>query len=96
VASWFGSPRARLARPGSRCRPDPGPPAAWHRTLPALQQILGHATLAMTMRYSHLSPKRLRDEMAKTERQPELAEDDVTEATEVRAQARAQEGVPVA
>jgi len=50
----------------------------------------------MTMRYSHLSPKRLRDEMAKTERQPELAEDDVTEATEVRAQARAQEGVPVA
>lgn len=36
--------------------------------LPALQQILGHATLAMTMRYSHLSPSHLRDEMSKTER----------------------------
>lgn len=36
-------------------------------SLPALQQILGHATLAMTMRYSHLSPKHLREEMAKTE-----------------------------
>ena len=36
--------------------------------LPALQQILGHATLAMTMRYSHLSPKHLREEMARTER----------------------------
>jgi len=35
--------------------------------LPALQQILGHATLAMTMRYSHLSPKHLRDEVEKTE-----------------------------
>ena len=31
-------------------------------TIPALQQILGHATLAMTMRYSHLSPKHLRGE----------------------------------
>lgn len=36
-------------------------------SLPALQQILGHATLAMTMRYSHLSPKHLRDEMARNE-----------------------------
>jgi integrase len=36
--------------------------------LPALQQILGHATLAMTMRYSHLSPKHLREEMTRTER----------------------------
>ena len=25
--------------------------------LPALQQILGHATLTMTMRYSHMSPE---------------------------------------
>jgi len=36
-------------------------------SLPALQQILGHATLAMTMRYSHLSPRHLREEMEKTE-----------------------------
>ena len=34
----------------------------------ALQQVLGHATLAMTMRYAHLSPDHLRGEMAKTER----------------------------
>ena len=52
-------------------------------SLPALQQILGHATLAMTMRYSHLSSKHLRDEMEKTER-PALP-------TSSRAQDRAQE-----
>ena len=34
----------------------------------ALQKILGHATLTMTMRYAHLSPDHLRAEMAKTER----------------------------
>src|SRR4029450_9848754 len=39
--------------------------------LPALQQILGRPTLAMTMRYVHLNPKHLREEMAKTERQAE-------------------------
>src|SRR5262245_59856671 len=47
--------------------------ASWYvmrgGALPALQQILGHATLAMTMRYSHLSPKHLREEITKTERQ---------------------------
>jgi integrase len=37
-------------------------------SLPALQQILGHAALTMTMRYSHLSPKHIREEMEKTER----------------------------
>ena len=37
-------------------------------SLPALQKILGHASLAMTMRYAHLSPEHLRGEMAKTER----------------------------
>ena len=37
-------------------------------SLPALKQILGHATLAMTMRYSHLSPRHLRDEIEKTPR----------------------------
>ena len=36
-------------------------------SLPALQKILGHASLAMTMRYAHLSPEHLRGEMAKTE-----------------------------
>jgi integrase len=35
--------------------------------LPALQQILGHSTLAMTMRYAHLAPGHLRAEMIKTE-----------------------------
>jgi integrase len=36
--------------------------------LPALQQLLGHKTLAMTMRYAHLNEKHLRAEVAKTER----------------------------
>ena len=62
--------------------------ASWYimrdGSLPALQQILGHGTLAMTMCYSHLAPKHLHDEMARTER---------TEATMGRAQARAQEAV---
>ena len=35
--------------------------------LEALSKILGHATLTMTMRYSHLSPDYLRSEMTKTE-----------------------------
>jgi integrase len=29
-------------------------------SVPALQRILGHASLAMTMRYAHLSPEHLR------------------------------------
>ena len=37
-------------------------------SVPALQEILGHASLAMTMRYAHMSPEHLRGEMAKTER----------------------------
>src|SRR5215470_17236771 len=36
--------------------------------LEALQKILGHATLAMTMKYAHLSPDYLRSEIVKTER----------------------------
>ena len=37
-------------------------------SLQALKEILGHATLAMTMRYAHLAPEHLRSEVAKTER----------------------------
>jgi integrase len=37
-------------------------------SLPALMEILGHASIKMTMRYAHLSPGHLRQEMAKTER----------------------------
>jgi integrase len=37
-------------------------------SLQALKEILGHATLAMTMRYAHLAPEHLRSEIAKTER----------------------------
>ena len=29
-------------------------------TLKELQELLGHASLAMTLRYSHLAPERLR------------------------------------
>ena len=36
--------------------------------LEALQQILGHTTLAMTMRYAHLAPDFVRQEMVRTER----------------------------
>jgi hypothetical protein len=39
-------------------------------SLPALQQILGHADIKMTLRYAHLAPDHLRAEMAKTEQQP--------------------------
>jgi integrase len=37
-------------------------------SLAALQKLLGHAKITMTMRYAHLSPDHLRSEMAKTER----------------------------
>lgn len=37
-------------------------------SLQALKEILGHATLAMTMRYAHLAPEHLRSEVVKTER----------------------------
>jgi len=36
--------------------------------LQALREVLGHARLAMTMRYAHLAPEHLRTEMLKTER----------------------------
>lgn len=37
-------------------------------SLQALKEILGHATLSMTMRYAHLAPEHLRGEVVKTER----------------------------
>ncbi len=37
-------------------------------SLQALQRLLGHATLAMTMRYAHLAPNYIRGEVLKTER----------------------------
>jgi integrase len=37
-------------------------------SLQALKEILGHRDLKMTLRYAHLSPGHLRQEMAKTER----------------------------
>jgi hypothetical protein len=54
--------------------------------LPALQQILGHATRAMTIRSSHLSPKHLHEEMVTSERladrQPEPQTETVEEITQ--------------
>ena len=37
-------------------------------SIASLQKILGHATINMTMKYAHLSPEHLRDEMAATDR----------------------------
>ena len=62
-------------------------------SLPALQQILGHATLAMTMRYSRLSPRHPRDKMTKTEVPTELPTAVPAESTNPRAQARAHEPI---
>jgi integrase len=42
-------------------------------SLPALQKILGHADLKMTLRYAHLAPQYLRDEIARTERPAQAA-----------------------
>jgi len=37
-------------------------------TLQALQAILGHQDIKMTLRYAHLAPDHLRSEMSRTER----------------------------
>jgi integrase len=70
------------------------PFASWYMmrggSVTALQQILGHATLQMTMKYAHLSPGHLRDEMLRTERGGTSAP---VEMTEPRAQDRAHEAV---
>lgn len=67
--------------------------ASWYimrgGSITSLQQILGHASLTMTMKYTHLAPKHLRAEMVKTEKPVEVP----AESTLNRAQARAQETV---
>jgi integrase len=52
-------------------------------SLQALQSILGHADIKMTLRYAHLAPDHLRTEMSRTERNAQTAS--------VLAQASAQE-----
>ena len=56
-------------------------------SLQALKEILGHATMAITMRYAHLAPEHLRSEVAKTERRAEppsrLAQESTQEAVEL-------------
>jgi len=36
-------------------------------SLKELQELLGHASLAMTMRYAHLAPERLRSAVSRLE-----------------------------
>jgi len=57
-------------------------------TLRELQELLGHASLAMTMRYAHLAPEHLRAAVGRLEGLTS------TEPTKVLAQELAQEPVP--
>jgi integrase len=56
----------------------------------ALQKILGHADIKMTLRYAHLAPGHLRNEMAKTEVASSVAR---VESTSTSAQESTQEAV---
>jgi hypothetical protein len=57
-------------------------------TLKELQELLGHASLAMTMRYAHLAPEHLGTAVSRLERLTS------TKPTKVLAQELAQEPVP--
>jgi integrase len=43
-------------------------------SLQALKEILGHADLKMTLRYAHLAPDHLRNEIEKTDRPTQITE----------------------
>ena len=43
-------------------------------SLQALKEILGHADLKMTLRYAHLAPDHLRNEIEKTDGPPQITE----------------------
>ena len=62
------------------------------RTLKEVQEALGHQTIAMTMRYSHLAPDHLRAAVAVLD--DVLPAPQLSESTTISAQASAQELVP--
>jgi integrase len=62
------------------------------RTLREVQEALGHQTITMTMRYSHLAPDHLRAAVAVLD--DVLPSPQLTESTTISAQASAQELVP--
>ena len=66
VSSSFLSPGSETVDAGGEDRLDRG--GELEGSPAALQTLLGHAALAMTMRYAHLSQGHLRDEIARTER----------------------------
>ena len=57
-------------------------------SLKELQELLGHSTLTMTLRYAHLAPERLRTAVNRVQG---LAS---AQPTEISAQASTQEGRP--
>jgi hypothetical protein len=62
------------------------------RTLKEVQEALGHQTITMTMRYSHLAPDHLRAAVAVLD--GVLPAPQVSESTTISAQDSAQELVP--
>jgi hypothetical protein len=61
--------------------------------LKEVQEALGHETITMTMRYSHLAPDHLRAAVAVLD--DVLPAPQLSESTTISAQASAQELVPV-